>query len=757
MSRAIRLLFGALIVAAAACGSVSGDNPDAPPAIDAVDTFTVTVAKNGDGTGTVASAPAGIDCGTTCSGAFPIGTSVTLTATPAAGSTFLGWSGGCSGTGACTVSAAATVTAAFALNNSLVVTLTGTGVGTVTSSPADINCGTDCSESFAPNTVVTLTATADPSSTFMGWSGGGCSGTGTCVVTITAATGVNAAFAINSYPLMVVTGGNGSGTVTSSPAGITCGADCVESYAHNTTVTLTAAPSAGSSFAGWSGGGCTGVAPTCTVTVTAATTVSAAFTLDSYTLAVALAGTGMGTVTSAPGGISCGADCSEPYPSGTMVTLTASPAAGSAFAGWSGGGCTGTGTCVVTVTAATTVTATFNVAPLTLTVARTGTGTGTVTSSPAGINCGATCSASFAFNTVVTLTAAPAVGSTFAGWSGSGCSGTGTCTVVMTAATSVTATFTLNSYPLSVTRGGTGTGTVTSAPAGINCGATCSATYNHGTAITLTAAAAVGSTFAGWSGGGCSGTGTCVVTLTAATTVTATFTLNSYTLSVTRAGTGTGTVTSSPAGINCGATCSATYNHGTVITLTATPVAGSTFAGWSGGGCSGTGTCTITLTAAASVTATFNGALTRIGHTADLGDSSSHGANFLLGEKVTVSSAYSLRQMGVLVRTAGPQMILALYTDVGGHPGNLVAQTAVTTMVAGTMEVPITAGAVPIAAGTYWIMGVYNTGASIGYTNAAGTNQVDYTSLTFGSALPNPFGTASSYTGQSFNYWIVVQ
>src|SRR5439155_1610703 len=70
------------------------------------------------------------------------------------------------------------------------------------------------------------------------------------------------------------------------------------------------------------------------------------------------------------------------------------------------------------------------------------TGGGTVTSSPAGISCGATCSTSFTTGTVVTLSAAPAAGSTFAGWSGSGCSGTGNCVVTVNAATSVTATFT---------------------------------------------------------------------------------------------------------------------------------------------------------------------------------------------------------------------------------------------------------------------------------------------------------------------------
>src|SRR5207247_6685833 len=182
-----------------------------------------------------------------------------------------------------------------------------------------------------------------------------------------------------------------------------------------------------------------------------------------------------------------------------------------------------------------------------------GTGSGTVTSAPAGINCGATCSASFASGTVVTLTATPAAGSTFSGWSGAGCSGTGACVLTLSAATTVTATFSLPSFALTVSKGGTGSGTVTSAPIGINCGATCSASFPSGTGVTLTATTVAGSTFTGWTGGGCSGTGACTVTLSAATTVTATFSLPSFALTVSKAGTGSGTVTSSPAGINCGA------------------------------------------------------------------------------------------------------------------------------------------------------------------------------------------------------------
>src|SRR2546425_9227966 len=98
---------------------------------------------------------------------------------------------------------------------------------------------------------------------------------------------------------------------------------------------------------------------------------------------------------------------SASYASGTMVTLTATPGASSAFTGWSGGGCTGTAACTVTVSAATAVTATFT-PTFVLTVTPAGAGAGTVASSPTGINCGATCSASYASGTLVTLTATPA-------------------------------------------------------------------------------------------------------------------------------------------------------------------------------------------------------------------------------------------------------------------------------------------------------------------------------------------------------------
>lgn len=154
-------------------------------------------------------------------------------------------------------------------------------------------------------------------------------------------------------------------------------------------------------------------------------------------------------------------------------------------------------------------------------------GTGTVTSSPAGINCGIDCTESFASGTIATLTAAPGTGYTFSGWSGD-CSGTGTCTVTMSAARNVIATFTATPVGvLSIAKIGTGGGTVTRTGGAINCGSICTESLAPGSTVTLAASPNAGSTFTGWSGGTCTGTGSCAFTLNSNTTVNAQFNLNS--------------------------------------------------------------------------------------------------------------------------------------------------------------------------------------------------------------------------------------
>jgi hypothetical protein len=294
---------------------------------------------------------------------------VTLTATPAAGSTFTGWSGGCSGTGSCQVQldSDAAVTATFSGTNTLSVSLAGNGSGSVSGS--GISCPGTCSSSFATGTTVTLAATPAAGSTFTGWSGGGCSGTGSCQVQLNSDTAVTATFSAEST-LSVSLDGNGSGGVTGS--GISCPGTCSSSFATGTTVSLAAAPAAGSTFTGWAGGGCSGTG-SCQILLNSDTAVTASFSAASgppvssgggggagFGVAVSVTGPGAGTVTGS--GITCPGTCYASLAPGTTVTLAAKPAGGSTFAGWSGV-CSGAGSCSLTVSSMMDVTATFNVPP----------------------------------------------------------------------------------------------------------------------------------------------------------------------------------------------------------------------------------------------------------------------------------------------------------------------------------------------------------------------------------------------------------
>jgi M6 family metalloprotease-like protein len=404
----------------------------------------------------------------------------------------------------------------------LSVTKEGAGQGAVVSFPAGIDCGATCTFSFDAGQAVTLSASGSVGSALTGWSGCDSLTGNNCNVTMDDDRGVTASFALATYLLTVNKLGQGSGTVTSTP-GINCGDDCSESYTGGAKVTLTAAADSGSAFIQWSG--CdSAVENTCTVTMTSNKLVGATF-VPLYTLTAAKSGKGSGTVTSAPAGIACGSDCTEPYPRGTVVTLTASPTQGSVFTGWSGGGCSGTGTCTVTMNGDRTVTAAFTPA-YSLTVTRQGGGSGTVASDPAGINCGTECSFSYITGLKVTLTATPAQNSVFSGWTGCDNATGNTCTVTMVTNKFVYASFdpVSNLLTLSVTKSGSGEGKVASSPAGIDCGNDCSEQYVQGTQVTLMATPIQGSAFTGWSGGGCSGAGACVVTMNSATTVNAAFT-----------------------------------------------------------------------------------------------------------------------------------------------------------------------------------------------------------------------------------------
>jgi hypothetical protein len=176
-------------------------------------------------------------------------------------------------------------------------------------------------------------------------------------VPVTVGAGGSNQHACPNYTLSLSKAGNGSGTVTSSAAGIACGATCSQAYPNGTIVTLSPAAAVGSVFVGWSGAGCSGAA-SCIATMNSDTSVTATFSLIPETLDVHKKGDGAGTVTSAPAGISCGTTCTSSYDYGTSVMLAPSAATGSSFAGWADD-CTGKAGCVVAMTAAHSVTASF--------------------------------------------------------------------------------------------------------------------------------------------------------------------------------------------------------------------------------------------------------------------------------------------------------------------------------------------------------------------------------------------------------------
>ena len=142
------------------------------------------------------------------------------------------------------------------------------------------------------------------------------------------------------------------------------------------------------------------------------------------------------------------------------------------------------------------------------------------------------------------------------------------------------------------------------------------------------------------------------------------------------------------------------------------------------------------------------------GNAAEFSNSSNHAPDYLLGSLLNVPSSGTLTHLAVIAKAAGPHVVLALYSNSAGQPDQLIAATPVTTLIAGAMEIPVTA--TPLAAGDYWIMGVYDTPATIGieFDDFVTGAVVKYTAHTFTAPLPNPFPTPTVYNGQKFNYYL---
>jgi len=134
---------------------------------------------------------------------------------------------------------------------------------------------------------------------------------------------------------------------------------------------------------------------------------------------------------------------------------------------------------------------------------------------------------------------------------------------------------------------------------------------------------------------------------------------------------------------------------------------------------------------------------------------SAHAPDFLVGGPLMVTDAGMLTHLAVIAKAGGPNVTIGLYSsNAMGEPNGLIA-SATTTLGVGPMEIPVTP--VALAAGKYWLFGVFDTDASIGIEDGDPTAAVRYVSRPFGSSLPDPFGPASAYSGQRFNYYIRVE
>ncbi len=369
-------------------------------------------------------------------------------------------------------------------------------------------------------------------------------------------TGTQSGITVN-YALNIAT--TGSGAVSRNPDQST--------YNSGTTVTLTATGTTGWSFNNWSGD-LTGSTNPMSITMNGNRTVTAIFGENDNLYGLNVSVVGQGSVTKNPD--------QESYTPGTSIQITATPAAGWTFSGWSGDATGSTNPLTVAMNDNKTITATFIQSTYALTVNISG--SGSVNRNNPG---------PYYLNDVVQLTAIPATGWSFSGWSGAATGSTNPKNVTVTTDKSITATFIQNQYTMSITI--SGEGSVTKNPDLTN--------YNSGYTVQLTAFPESGWMFTGWSGDITGSTNTASVTMNSNKTLTATFTQNppQYTLNINVVG--QGSVTRNPA--------QASYDSGTSVQITAAPAAGWTFSGWSGDTTGTSNTITINMNSEKTINATF--------------------------------------------------------------------------------------------------------------------------------------------------------
>ena len=615
-------------------------------------------------------------------GSFDYNTSAAITATPATGHTFAGWTGaGVAATNSATTTVSMTqdrnVSASFTINSYALTLAVGTG-GTVSGS------GT-----YTHGSDANITATPATGYKFTGWTGSGAAdaNAASTTVSMTQARSLTANFTKKTYTL-AISGGTG-GTTTGSGT-----------FEHGTDANVSAAPSTGYVFAGWSGAGVADInASTTTVSMTEDRNASASFSIKSYALNLA-AGTG-GTVSGA-----------GTYTHGTDANVSATPATGYKFTGWTGAGAAddNAASTTVSMTQARSLTANFATKTHLLTIAA---GTG-------GIAVGG---GIFDYNTSATITATPAAGHSFAGWTGNGPADPNatTTTVFMTQDRNVSAAFSINKHALTVSAG-TG-GTVTGA-----------GSFDYNSTASITATPATGYVFAGWTGAGVSSPNSpsTIVSMTQDRNVSASFSIKSYALAL-ASGTG-GSISGS-----------GTFTHGTDANVSATPSTGYVFAGWTGAGVADANatTTTVSMTEDRNISASFSINSYALALTAGTGGSVTGEGTFTHGTSAAI--------------TATPD---TGYTFSGWTGSGIANSGSASTAVSMTQDrnvsaaftlipanqVAVSVSASPAAGGSVTGSGTINEGTSAAITATPGTGYAFHGWSASGGTITSPASTSTTFT-----------
>lgn len=348
----------------------------------------------------------------------------------------------------------------------------------------------------------------------------------------------------------------GNGVVASDPATTT--------FEPGEAVTFTATADPGWTFAGWSGD-LSGSTNPVTVTMNSDKVVTSTFTQDQYTV----------TITPPAGGAIDKEPDQSTYIYGDVITFTATANPGWTFANWSGDLSGSANPTTLSVSGNHTVGANFS--PIPYTLLTNSEGNGTITQDPD--------LPTYTYGQVVTVTAVPDPGWTFAGWSGDLSGSQNPTSIGIDSSKAITATFTQNQYTVTINPS-TG-GSVVKEPV--------KATYVYGEVITFTATADLNWAFVNWSGDLSGSVNPTTLTVTGNHTVSADFALNYFALSANTIG--DGTISKNPD--------QAVFTHGEIVTVTATADPGWTFAGWSGDLSGNTNPTTITMDSTKSITATF--------------------------------------------------------------------------------------------------------------------------------------------------------